>query len=368
MRKAVPLIAILVLMVGIFSGCFEEENKPPIPNLEASSTYTNVYEDITFSANESYDEDGKIIRYFWNFGDGTNKTGESVNHEYEEGGNYTVTLIVTDDDNTKAIEQITIYVNELPTPFMNISLPVYIHEVVYFNANESYDLDGHITEYFWDFGDGTNDTGINVSHVYTKKDTFAVTLSVTDDADANAATSGDVYVLFRTYEVNWKIGEVQKFVGSGNLDEGNSVEVSENITRHNITQLRWNLTWNDDIKFQLTEPNDMFMINITSPKGYEYAGGPEADEQIVVFTPKTNYLNKLPQDGRKYQAESAEILETYLAENFTTSEGTGDWLINITLTEAGGVIELPFGEDSDDGNDWDLSVNCHYYMPVITKK
>jgi PKD repeat protein len=290
-----------------------------------------------------------------------------VTHEYESGGNYTVTLIVTDNDNTKAIEQITIYVNELPVPMINVSLPVYIHEVVYFNANQSYDLDGEITEYFWDFGDGTNQTGINVSHVYTEKKTYEVTLTVTDDVDAKGATSGDVYVLFRTYEVNWDIWDVQHFVGSGYLNEGNSWEDTKNISAHNMTQLRWNLTWDDDIRFSLITPNDAFTINITSPTEDEYAGGPETDQQIVLYTPKTSYFNKLPDDGKTYQAESAEVVKTYLAENFTTSAGIGDWEINVTLTEAGGLIELPIGEDTDDGNDWNLNVDCYYYTPVITK-
>ena len=53
---------------------------------------------IHFDASESYDLDGAIVSYFWDFGDGTNSTDVTVDHAYAEDGNYTVTLTVMDDD------------------------------------------------------------------------------------------------------------------------------------------------------------------------------------------------------------------------------------------------------------------------------
>ncbi|MFQ6120946.1 MAG: PKD domain-containing protein, partial [Methanosarcinales archaeon] len=56
---------------------------------------------ITFNASDSYDSDGYIVKYEWNFGDGTNETGIIVNHSYSSVGNYMVTLTVTDNDGAK---------------------------------------------------------------------------------------------------------------------------------------------------------------------------------------------------------------------------------------------------------------------------
>ena len=38
------------------------------------------------------------MSYAWTFGDGDTGSGETVNHAYDAGGTYTVTLTITDDD------------------------------------------------------------------------------------------------------------------------------------------------------------------------------------------------------------------------------------------------------------------------------
>lgn len=46
---------------------------------------------------EARDSDGRIASYLWNFGDGTTSTEANPTHVYNEEGNYTVNLTVTDD-------------------------------------------------------------------------------------------------------------------------------------------------------------------------------------------------------------------------------------------------------------------------------
>lgn len=60
-----------------------------------------------------------------------------------------------------------------------------------FNAAGSYDPDGNIVSYAWDFGDGAVGSGSVVSHVFASG-TFTVTLTVTDNAGASATASGNV--------------------------------------------------------------------------------------------------------------------------------------------------------------------------------
>jgi lysophospholipase L1-like esterase/cytoskeletal protein CcmA (bactofilin family) len=55
-----------------------------------------------------------------------------------------------------------------------------------FDASTSVDEDGAVTEYFWDFGDGTNATGVRVEHTYMTAGSFAPVLEVTDDDGARA--------------------------------------------------------------------------------------------------------------------------------------------------------------------------------------
>ena len=52
---------------------------------------------VTFDASGSYDPDGTIVSYAWNFGDGNTGTGMSLSHAYNSAGSYTISLTVTDN-------------------------------------------------------------------------------------------------------------------------------------------------------------------------------------------------------------------------------------------------------------------------------
>jgi len=58
---------------------------------------------------------------------------------------------------------------------------------VKFVGSNSTDSDGIITNYLWDFGDGTNSTLANPTHVYTAAGTYTATLLVTDNSNATSA-------------------------------------------------------------------------------------------------------------------------------------------------------------------------------------
>jgi len=74
----------------------DPSNSPPVAG--AGGPYTGyVNQSITFDGSSSYDPDGdEIVAYVWDFGDGANGTGVSIEHTYNSSGNYTVNLTVTD--------------------------------------------------------------------------------------------------------------------------------------------------------------------------------------------------------------------------------------------------------------------------------
>ena len=62
-----------------------------------NQTVNNV-ETVTFDGSGSYDTDGTIVSYAWDFGDGQFGSGVTTTHSYDYSGTYTVTLTVTDED------------------------------------------------------------------------------------------------------------------------------------------------------------------------------------------------------------------------------------------------------------------------------
>jgi parallel beta-helix repeat protein len=73
----------------------------PIASFIIMPETPKVYENVTFDASKSYDPNGIIIKYEWDFGDGTPKLIEDdpvTYHVYAAAGNYTVTLTVYDNE------------------------------------------------------------------------------------------------------------------------------------------------------------------------------------------------------------------------------------------------------------------------------
>jgi PKD domain-containing protein/concanavalin A-like lectin/glucanase superfamily protein len=81
-----------------------------LPNQAPTAAFTETCQNLVceFSAANSSDPDGTIESYEWDFGDGTTGSGQTVSHTYGQGGDYPVTLKVTDnrggtDEETKQL-------------------------------------------------------------------------------------------------------------------------------------------------------------------------------------------------------------------------------------------------------------------------
>jgi len=76
------------------------ENKPPVVAFTCSPESPVAGETITFNALQSYDIDGYIVAYEWDFGDGGVEITAfpAITHSYNQAGSYTVKLTITDND------------------------------------------------------------------------------------------------------------------------------------------------------------------------------------------------------------------------------------------------------------------------------
>lgn len=86
----------------------------PVSVLNAlpSSGYAPL--DVGFFGNQSYDPDGNIVAYYWDFGDGSSSTEANPNHTYNTPGTYHPVLTVTDQQGLKSSDTLPINVMQDP--------------------------------------------------------------------------------------------------------------------------------------------------------------------------------------------------------------------------------------------------------------
>ena len=166
-------------------------NAPPIASFSYEPLNPIVGEQITFDASSSDDKDGYITNYTWNFGDGSNAYGKHVIHVFNKEGNYNVKLTVIDNDGASKSTLKVVTVNkagENKPPIAEFDFYPFspkIGDKVKFNASKSYDEDGYIVLYRWDWnGDGKYDEELTqplATHKWNEGGEYTVTLQVEDN-------------------------------------------------------------------------------------------------------------------------------------------------------------------------------------------
>lgn len=161
---------------------------------------------ITFDASGT-ESTAPVASYAWTVGE-ESIDGERVHHAFERGGVVeTVTLAVTDEAGRSASASVDLHVlerdryNEPPTPVHDVSPArtyddgyiVGVGEPVTFDARETWDEDGDVVGYEWQFRDGTR-SGAVAEHVFRRRGNYRVTLSVTDDDGATESVEVPVHV------------------------------------------------------------------------------------------------------------------------------------------------------------------------------
>ena len=175
----------------------------PLFNPVAGFTYAPekpiVHQEVAFNST-AFDIDGDIVGWEWDFNTDSviDATAENATWTYTEARNYTVTLNVTDNHGLWDTESQNITVHAPPVANFTYSpSDPKVDETVTFNASASYDPDGTIVSYEWDFGDGAADTGMVVPHTYSTGGVHPVALTVTDDTGLTDTAIANVTVRHR---------------------------------------------------------------------------------------------------------------------------------------------------------------------------
>jgi len=176
-------------------------NVPPKANFSYQPSNPLTTDSIQFM-DTSTDADGSIIAWSWSFGDGSTSTQRNPVHMYSDDGNYTVLLNVTDDDGEKNTKTRFLSVRNVP-PIASFDFEPFnpmTYETVFFNST-SFEPDGVILNYTWDFGDGNHSYTRKTTHHYTEDRTYFIQLNVTDD-DGDTDTIQDTILVSPNYPPN----------------------------------------------------------------------------------------------------------------------------------------------------------------------
>ncbi|HIN08905.1 MAG TPA: PKD domain-containing protein, partial [Candidatus Poseidoniales archaeon] len=103
MYERKPFAAIMVVMLfltgclGTGGGIGSNQNPQSVVTLPGGTNIVNVGDTVQLDGSQSWDEDGALKSWNWDYGDGQSGSGQIVTHKYFQPGEYIVALAVTDD-------------------------------------------------------------------------------------------------------------------------------------------------------------------------------------------------------------------------------------------------------------------------------
>jgi len=115
MRKGIAIVITFMVaftfnIVIYNNAAIADDSGYPVANFTWQPHFPKPNQNITFNANSSYDSDGYIVNYTWQFGDGDAGYGKIVIHNYSKEGVYRVCLKVKDNEskNSTICKNITV--------------------------------------------------------------------------------------------------------------------------------------------------------------------------------------------------------------------------------------------------------------------
>jgi len=182
----------------------------PVASFYATPSSGPAPLEVTFDGSTSYDSDGAIVSYAWDFGDGESGEGAIVTHTYAISGTFEASLVVKDSDGRAGTASEEILVGESTAPPVADfrfapGTGIFPCEIT-FDGGASRDPDGTIVRYSWSFGDGGRGSGRVTKHTYTRWGTFSVSLTVLDNSGASGSNVRNIEILrlFQPLNIRWE--------------------------------------------------------------------------------------------------------------------------------------------------------------------
>jgi PKD repeat protein len=167
-------------------------NKVPKAQFSISPSTGSLITVFELNGGDSSDPDADRLGYSWKLSDGTSATGRKLNHKFKSIGTFAVELTVTDIQGGTGVatKEIEVLKNSPPVVEIKVNPGVKGDTNTNFvlDGRGTHDPDGRITDYIWEFGDGTRkQRGPIAEHQYAKAGKFTLSLTAVDNK-GNVAT------------------------------------------------------------------------------------------------------------------------------------------------------------------------------------
>ncbi|VXC39146.1 conserved hypothetical protein [Flavobacterium sp. 9AF] len=152
----------------------------PVANFVGNQSFGCAPFHVNFS-DTSVANGAPIVNWLWDFGDGTTSSDQNPSHSYQNSGNYTVILTVTDSFGNSSTDTFTNMIQVIGPNLefdVNHTLLLPNDNVVFSNTSTS---SAPIVNWQWNFGDGSPVSNVqNPTHIYTAPGDYTLSLTATD--------------------------------------------------------------------------------------------------------------------------------------------------------------------------------------------
>jgi len=219
---------------------------------------------------------------------------------------------------------------------------------VQFSSVDSYDPDGTITAFFWDFGDGSTSSEPNPAHTYTSVNTFLATLTVTDNVGATHSDNVSVNVQDGTTVYAGDVSGTWTASGSPYRIEGDiTVPAGSTLTIEAGTEVSfqnwYSLTVNGTLLANGTTNEPILFTGVASPGwlGIRFVNAPDGSvlDHVIVEKGRATGASPLDSGGGIYiDGSNPTITNSVIRDNLAKYSGGGIYLNNSDATIVGNTI------------------------------
>ncbi|MCX6278758.1 MAG: PKD domain-containing protein, partial [Bacteroidetes bacterium] len=286
---------------------------------------------------------GSNLSWLWNFGEPTSgvfntSTLENPVHQYSSPGDYFVQLTVTNSNSCRkdTVKKITV----VPLPMVNFSNSSPCSgEAVHF-TDESTIYQGTVSEWKWNFGDGTGDfLGQNPTHTFINPGPYNVTLTIT--------TTGNCPPTSATKQILIKSAPIADFAVSS-LCVG-QVQFNDMTNQNGGTSL---ISWDWNFGDPLSGPSNLSQLQ----------------NPIHIYTTPGSYLVSLivaNTDGCRDTLTSQVTVLPLPAVDFTAGlscvSDTTCFVVNTVVTNIGAITAFAWDLNGDGSIESYDQNPCHVY-------